>query len=126
MKILCVEDSPRNRDIIHKMLRHLGYDIIDAADGNKALELVEEERPDLILMDYHIPGKDGITVTAELKSDPRFRHIPIVAISADIYSNDAFAEAGCDGFLRKPLRKSKLTRAIAEAFNNLIANRQTL
>ncbi len=126
MKILCVEDSPRNRDIIHKMLRHLGYDIIDAEDGNKALEMVKDERPDLILMDYHIPGKDGITLTAELKSDPRFRHIPIVAISADIYSNDAFFKAGCDSFLRKPLRKRKLTRAIAEAFNNLVENRQAI
>jgi CheY-like chemotaxis protein len=126
MKILCVEDSPRNRDIIHKMLRHLGHEILDAADGNDALKMVREERPDLILMDYHIPGKDGITLTAEIKSDPILRNIPIIAISADIYSNDDFIEAGCDSFLRKPLRKTKLTRAIAEAFNNLIEERQAI
>ena len=85
-------------------LRMSGYQPIEAATGEEALELAYRYLPDLILLDMSLPGIDGWEVTAELKRNEKTQHIPIVALTAHALQTERqrTERAGCDGFLAKP------------------------
>ncbi|CEH29824.1 hypothetical protein AM501_18565 [Aneurinibacillus migulanus] len=106
-RILLVEDNPSNRELFIEILQLKSeYEISVAESGLKALEMLETFRPDLILMDIHMPGMDGLAVTRTIKSIPELAEIPIVALSALAMKSDiksAF-EAGCIGYITKPVR----------------------
>ncbi|MED4728879.1 response regulator [Aneurinibacillus migulanus] len=106
-RILLVEDNPSNRELFIEILQLKSeYEISVAESGLKALEMLEIFRPDLILMDIHMPGMDGLAVTRTIKSIPELAEIPIVALSALAMKSDiksAF-EAGCIGYITKPVR----------------------
>ena len=102
--LLLVEDNEDNRIIYSTVLRHLGYEVIEAQDGVEAVELARSALPDLILMDISIPVIDGWEATQVLKRDPDTRHIPIIALTAHALASDRekAMEVGCDGYLAKP------------------------
>ena len=103
-RILVVDDNASNRDLLFRRLQRQGHDVLQADDGATALELVERETLDLILLDLMMPGISGYDVLARLKSDPRFREIPVIMISA-LYELDSIVrciEAGADDYLAKP------------------------
>ncbi|MCD2341214.1 response regulator [Ideonella azotifigens] len=81
------------------------FEVDTAADGAQAIQKAASFRPDLILMDIQMPGKDGLEVTRELKADPATRHICIVAFTAFAMQGDEarMRAAGCDGYLSKPI-----------------------
>jgi two-component system cell cycle response regulator DivK len=81
-----------------------GYRVREAADGERAVPLTMEERPALVLMDLGLPKLDGWEATRRIKTDPRTRHIPVLALSGHAVSDSIQRayEAGVDGFLRKP------------------------
>ncbi|MBW1857759.1 MAG: response regulator, partial [Deltaproteobacteria bacterium] len=81
-KILVVEDNQDNRELVVKVLKINGYKVIEAVDGEEALEKTKTENPDLILMDLFIPKIDGYEVTRRLKSDRDLKHIPVIALTA--------------------------------------------
>jgi CheY-like chemotaxis protein len=103
--VLVVDDNPLNVKLLRFVLEARGYRVSEAPSAERARGVLEEERPSLILMDVHLPGTDGLTLTRELRGDPRFAHTPIVAISASAMTPDRVAarDAGCDDFVAKPI-----------------------
>jgi CheY-like chemotaxis protein len=105
-KILVVEDNDMNMQLVEFLLEEGGYDIVKATSGEEALSLTREgTAPDLILMDIHLPGMDGLSVVRAMKEDARTARIPILALTAHAMrgDKDRFLEAGCDGYISKPI-----------------------
>lgn len=105
--VLVVEDNDMNMQLVEYLLEEGGYSIVKATSGEEALSLTrsETQRPDLILMDIHLPGMDGLSVVREMKADERTNRIPILALTAHAMrgDKDRFLEAGCDGYISKPI-----------------------
>ena len=99
-----------NRDMLSRRLMRNGFEVGIAGDYDAAMTAVREQRPDLILMDISLPGKDGYEITRELKADAATAAIPIVALTASAMASDrekAFA-AGCDDYDTKPVDMPRL------------------
>ncbi|MGQ0815094.1 MAG: response regulator [Gemmatimonadota bacterium] len=113
--VLVVEDNPDNRAIYALILRHSGYHVLEAADGETALEIVSVDKPDLVLLDLSLPRLDGFAVAAQLKSDVATRHIPLIALTAHAFEEDRQrAEAvGFDRYLAKPIEPRHVLREVA-------------
>lgn len=106
--ILVVEDNDMNMQLVEFLLEEGGYHIVKATSGEEALAITrngEGGAPDLILMDIHLPGMDGLSVVRAIKSDERTSRIPILALTAHAMrgDKDRFLEAGCDGYISKPI-----------------------
>jgi|HubBroStandDraft_1064217.scaffolds.fasta_scaffold103409_2 signal transduction histidine kinase len=101
-RVLHIEDDPRNRLLVRKLLAAEGYEVVDAIDGLEGVRSALTARPDLVLVDLNIPGLDGYEVTLRLRSEPSLSRVPIVAITAEGERDTSFA-VGCDGFIQKPI-----------------------
>jgi len=104
-RVLIVDDNATNLRLAASVLEMEGHQVAQAADADEALARLEDTLPDLILMDIALPGMDGLTLTRQLKADPRTRDIPVVALTAFAMKGDeekALA-AGCIGYLTKPI-----------------------
>jgi two-component system, cell cycle response regulator DivK len=99
--VLLVEDNEDNRIVYSTILRHFGYTVTEALNGEEGIAKARGERPDLILMDISIPIIDGWEATQVLKHDPATRDIPIIALTAHALASDRekAMEVGCDGYL---------------------------
>ncbi len=115
-KILIVEDDPKNMKVLAMALRPHGYTLVEATDGEEALEIAVRDKPDLILMDVRLPKIDGVEVTRRLRQMPAFKHIPIIAVTAYAMKGDKekVIEAGCDAYLSKPVNTRELPGLVAE------------
>ncbi len=108
-RILIVEDNELNLDLLVQLLED-EYELITAENGAAGVEVAQQKRPDLILMDMSLPVMDGWEATRRLKADASVNHIPVIALTAHAMSSDeekALA-AGCDGYLSKPLDEDLL------------------
>jgi CheY-like chemotaxis protein/class 3 adenylate cyclase len=103
-RILIIDDDPFNVDFLEQELADLGYATASAQNGAQGLEMVIQEKPDLVLLDIMMPVMDGFSVLSRLKSDPQTRGIPVVIISAlgDMHSITKGIEMGAEDFLPKP------------------------
>jgi CheY-like chemotaxis protein len=103
-RVLLVEDNEDNRIVYSTILRHFGYHVSEALNGEEGIAKARAERPDLILMDISIPIIDGWEATQVLKHDPATKNIPIIALTAHALASDRekAMEVGCDGYLAKP------------------------
>jgi CheY-like chemotaxis protein len=112
--LLLVEDNEDNRIIYSTVLRHLGYQVLEAQDGVQAVALARSEHPDLILMDISIPHIDGWEATRQLKGDEATAGIPIVALTAHALPEDRerAREVGCDGYLTKPVEPTRVIEEV--------------
>jgi two-component system cell cycle response regulator DivK len=112
--ILYVEDNPDNRMLVRRILLSQDYSLLEAKDGSDALNILKTQRPDLILMDINMPDMDGYTLTTKIKSMPGFERIPILAVTANVMRGDKekTLEAGCDGYIQKPLDIDQLVREV--------------
>jgi two-component system cell cycle response regulator DivK len=112
--ILVVEDNQDNRELVVKVLKINGYHVIEAVDGQEAIEKTKAENPDLILMDLFIPKIDGYEVTRRLKRDKDLKSIPIIALTAHAMKGDmeVALAAGCDGYIPKPIDVRELPKQI--------------
>lgn len=115
LKILYVEDNPDNRLLVRRILMVEGYTIVEAVDAREGLELARRELPNLILVDMNLPEMDGYTLTRHLREIPELRHVPIVAMTANVMHGDRekSLEAGCDGYIPKPIDVDLLPEQIA-------------
>ncbi len=105
-RVLVVEDNDMNMQLVEYLLEEGGYQIVKAASGEEALSIARTGDPvDLILMDIHLPGIDGLSVVREMKTDAVTSAIPILALTAHAMrgDKDRFLEAGCDGYISKPI-----------------------
>ena len=109
-KILLVEDSEMNRDMLARRLARRGYEVVIAVDGAQGVTLARTEAPDLILMDMNLPVLDGSEATRQLRAAPATRSIPIIALTAHAMSGDRenALEAGCDDYDTKPIELERL------------------
>jgi two-component system cell cycle response regulator DivK len=115
-RILVVEDLPDNRQIIRDMLAPTDYEIMEAENGEEALAAIAKQRPDLILMDIQLPIMDGYTATSRIKSDPKLRSIPIIAVTSYALSGEEkkARAAGCDDCVPKPFSPRQLLPKIRQ------------
>lgn len=114
--ILIVEDQIEFLAIHKLYLERHGYRVILAEDGAEGVRSARKHRPDLILMDFSMPGMDGIGATTELKRDPTTRDIPIVLLTAHTYGSAGrrAREAGCDGFVAKPCDPRRILQEVQQ------------
>ena len=108
--ILVADDNPANLDILQTRLEAHGYQVLAARNGEEALNLAQEERPDLILLDVMMPKMDGIEVCQRLKGDPEQPFIPIILVTAKSDPKDVVVglEAGAEEYLHKPVEQTAL------------------
>ena len=113
--ILVVDDQPDNIQLIERYFRHFPYQIISATNGEQTLKLVDQNPPDLILLDVVMPGMDGFEVCRRLKGDPTTRLIPIIMVTSLDKTNNKVRgiKAGVDDFLTKPINFIELKTRVA-------------
>jgi two-component system, cell cycle response regulator DivK len=113
-RILMVEDTEDNRQIIRDLVESVGYELLEAHDGAAGVAMASEHKPDLILMDIQLPVLDGYEATRRIKADPALKHIPIIAVTSYALSGDEAKtrDAGCDGYIAKPFSPRKLLATI--------------
>jgi two-component system, cell cycle response regulator DivK len=104
-KILCIEDNTTNMILISRIVEAEGHELIRAEDGHRAMELLSDFVPDIILLDINIPGVSGLDLAQKIREDGRLSGIPILAVTANVLVGDRekCLEAGCDDYLPKPL-----------------------
>ena len=112
--VLLVEDNDDNRNVYSLLLRHVGYEVVEATDGQAAIEAVLERRPDLILLDISIPKIDGWTVARMLKDAPATSNIPLVAVTAHAFQRDRTiaSEIGFAEYLPKPVEPRDVMKCV--------------
>jgi two-component system cell cycle response regulator DivK len=112
--ILYVEDNVDNRTLVRRVLTAEGYSIIEAVNATQALEILNNTKPNLILMDINMPDIDGYTLTARIKETPGLELIPIIALTANVMRGDRerSLEAGCDGYIQKPIDIDALSEQV--------------
>lgn len=115
-KILVVDDEIHIAKIISYTLEHENYNVVVAHDGKEGLRLAREESPDLIVLDLMLPNIDGYKVCRLLKFDEKYRHIPIILLSARSEDEDKIMgeEVGADFFMEKPFNPDELLAKIQE------------
>lgn len=104
-KILLVEDMPDNVELARKILTSYGYEFIHAMNAEDGYTLAHEQHPDLILLDLGLPDYDGLTLAGQLREEPEFETLPIIAFTAwPPGTAQTMAESyGCSGFISKPI-----------------------
>ena len=117
-KVLIVDDDPRLRRLMSITLRNRGYTVLEAEDGDGAIEMIDSIRPDAIVLDVMLPNKSGFDLCSDLKADPRTRGIKILILSGiarGIPGGDRRCRDGsrADGFISKPFNLSDLVSSVA-------------
>jgi two-component system, cell cycle response regulator DivK len=115
-RILLVEDNETIRRAFAILLEESGYEVLQAGSGREALEITARRRPHLVLMDLGLPDMNGLDVTRKLKANPATEGIAVVAITGRALETDQHAcmEAGCVGYLAKPIDTRHLLQRIPE------------
>jgi len=104
-KILVIEDNEQNMYLVTFILEKRGYQVIQAWDGREGIELARQVKPALVLLDIQLPEMDGYAVARELRSNPAFDDVPIVAVTsyAMVGDRERILAAGCQGYIEKPI-----------------------
>ena len=113
--ILVIEDNKLNMKLVNGLIKIGKYRMIEAVDAESGIQLIREQRPDLVLMDIQLPGMDGLSATKIIKADPELKDIPIVALTSYAMQGDeekALA-AGCTGYITKPIDTRKFLETLS-------------
>ncbi len=122
-KVLCVEDNPVNMLLVSRIVEAEGHELIKASDASTAEAILSTLVPDIILLDINLPGKSGLDLAREFKTDHRLAPVPLIATTAQVLVGDRerCLEAGCDDYLPKPLDIRKLREVLRTYLNNGVA-----
>ena len=114
--ILIVEDNDKNRKLARDLLQFKGYRVAEAESAEAGLALAAAQTPDLVLMDIHLPGMDGIEARGRLRADPATSAVPVIAFTASVMPQDRrqVTDAGFDGFVAKPISIKDFISTIEE------------
>ena len=114
--ILVIEDNELNMKLVRSLLKMGNYDVIEAIDAEKGMQLARKNHPDLILMDIQLPGIDGLSATKILKADPVLQEIPIVALTSHAMEGDdkKALDVGCNGYIAKPIDTKNFLTTIGQ------------
>jgi CheY-like chemotaxis protein len=104
-KILIAEDNPVNLELLREVLSSIECEIVEARDGQEALEKIAKTRPDVVLLDINMPVLDGLSVIGKIREQSQYDHIPFIAITAYAMKNDRerILAAGFSGYVAKPI-----------------------
>jgi two-component system cell cycle response regulator DivK len=118
-KILYIEDNLGNRMLVRRILEAEGYSLTEAPDGPTGLDLAGQEQFDLILLDINLPEIDGYDLAKRMRTMSNLDSVPILAVTANVMQGDKerTLEAGCDGFIPKPIDVDKLPEQIQTALD---------
>ncbi|MEA2675957.1 MAG: two-component system, OmpR family, alkaline phosphatase synthesis response regulator PhoP [Chloroflexota bacterium] len=113
-KVLVVDDAPDIVRLVRDYLEHAGFSVLTAANGVDAIRIARTERPDLIVLDLGLPGRDGLDVTRELRRDPMISSVPIVMLTARADESDKLVglELGADDYVTKPFSAKELVARV--------------
>jgi CheY-like chemotaxis protein len=116
LKIMIVDDNAANLRLAGDLLEFEGFEVYRCIDAESALSKLNQNHPDLILMDLALPGIDGLQLTRKLKSEEKTNKIKIVALTASAMKGDKerILSAGCDGYIAKPIDTRKFKEQILE------------
>lgn len=116
---LVVEDFEDSRFMMRRLLELAGYSVVEASDGEEAVQIAVEARPELILMDLSLPKLDGLAATRQIRQKRGFKQIPIVAVSAhdSPHSRAEALEAGCNEYVTKPIDFDSLNEILHRFVN---------
>ena len=125
--VLVVEDYDELRFVVSLTLRMSGYRVLEAANGQEAIEIARREHPDLILMDLNLPVVDGLTAARRIREQAELRDVKIVAVTA--YGNPEHRHkalaAGCDDFMTKPVNLDQLEKKLQSLLGHKFNDRPT-
>jgi len=128
-RILIVDDIEPNRTLVIEQLGHTKLSFLEAENGQQALDMVQQYKPDLIIMDIRMPVMDGIEATRRLKNNPDTKNIPVIALTASVSKTDtnALIHSDFDKLLHKPVRKMEVINALQKFLNyeNQVSNTHT-
>jgi len=112
--VLIVEDNELNMKLFHDLLEAQGLEVFQTRDGNEALGMAREHKPDLILMDIQLPEVSGLDVIRWLKADAELAHIPVIAVTAFAMKGDEekIREGGCEAYIAKPISVSHFLETV--------------
>ena len=115
--ILIVEDNEKNRKLARDVLSFKGYRTVETESAEEGLKVAEEQRPDLILMDFHLPGMNGIEALGMLRANPATASIPVIAVTASAMTEDLarIMKAGFEGLQTKPISVLEFIAAVEAA-----------
>ncbi|HEX4005828.1 MAG TPA: response regulator [Acidobacteriaceae bacterium] len=118
--ILIADDRPSSRELLRTVLERAGYAVIEAEDGEVAVEKARSEHPDLILLDLQMPKLDGYGVMKVLRADRQFAALPVLALTASAMTGDRerILAAGFTDYLSKPASPDQLREAVARLLEN--------
>jgi CheY-like chemotaxis protein len=114
IKVLIAEDNAVNRELLRELLELRGYTVLEACDGQEALQMIEQAQPELLLLDIGMPVMDGFAVIQKIRRNPRLAKLPVVAVTAYAMRGDQerILSSGFDGYLSKPVNPSSLTQEL--------------
>lgn len=114
VNVLVVEDNPLNRELVLEILNSQGFSADEAKDGEEAIQKAEKNVYDLIIMDIGLPGMDGVEVTKIIKSKPKYKFVPVVALTAFAMKGDKekFLKSGFDSYASKPINVSEFVEIL--------------
>jgi two-component system, OmpR family, phosphate regulon response regulator PhoB len=113
-RVLVVEDEPAIAELIALNLRHQGFEVAVAADAEAAQAQIDRVLPDLVLLDWMLPGTSGVQLARRWRADPRTREVPLIMLTARAAESDKIAglDAGADDYLTKPFSPAELQARI--------------
>jgi CheY-like chemotaxis protein len=126
-RILIIEDNLLNLELTSDLLVANGFVVSSANTGEEGLRAAQTNLPDLVLMDWGLPGMDGLCATKELKANPATRHLTVVGLTARAMKGDQeiALKAGCDGYLTKPIDSRTLVQTITQFIESAELRRST-
>ena len=113
--ILIVEDNEKNRKLVRDILQFKGYQLLESETAEEGIQLARDKKPALILMDFHLPGMNGIEAFKVLRADPQTSSIPIIAVTASAMTEDRqkIIAAGFEGLQTKPINVKEFLETVA-------------
>jgi CheY-like chemotaxis protein len=113
-KLLVAEDNPVNRELLRELLENRGHSVIEACNGQEALDMVEQSQPDLLLLDIGMPVLEGLAVIRKIRENPSSATLPVLAVTAYAMRDDRdnVLNAGFDGYLSKPINAPDLANEL--------------
>jgi two-component system alkaline phosphatase synthesis response regulator PhoP len=120
-KILVVDDERHIVRLVEVNLQRAGYNVVTAYDGIEALEKVKTEKPDMLVLDVMMPGKDGFEVLSELQANPVTAEIPVIMLTAKAQDADIFKgwQSGVSSYLTKPFNPRELLTFVERIFQSM-------
>ena len=114
--VLIVEDNEKNRKLARDVLQFKGYEVAEAVNAEEGIRLAKERMPALILMDFHLPGMNGIQALEQLRGDEATRSIPVIAVTASAMSEDRkrIIAAGFDALQTKPIHVKEFMQTVED------------